>query len=96
MCFAKFFVIFMISRAVRTDWKGVCEMKHIQLDSMANYSGTTNLSNSLSLMDSLGSVGLVIAPGGPAKSMLHAGAAVGGISTQLAEYVYKAMIQAED
>lgn len=71
-------------------------MKYSETAGLADYSGTASLDHSLALMDSLGCAGLVIAPGEPTKSMLNAGAAVGGISVQVAEHVYHAMIQAED
>ena len=71
-------------------------MNRIETIKPTPHNDASTLNNSLILMDSLGCAGLVGAPGEPTPSMLKAGAAVGGISPQLAEHVYHAMIQAED
>ena len=71
-------------------------MNPIETIKSAPRNGASALNDSLILMDSLGCAGLVVAPGDPTPSMLKAGAAVGGITPQLAEHVYHAMIQAED
>ena len=51
---------------------------------------------SLSVIDSLGRAGLVIAPEAPTEKMLEAGSRAGGIDPRMAERIYSAMIAAQE
>lgn len=62
----------------------------------APLSGAGSLETTIQILDSLGAEGLVITPSEPSETMLSAGAAVGGVSPEVARRVYQVMLQAQD
>lgn len=59
-------------------------------------SATGSLETTIQILDSLGTEGLVVTPSEPNETMLNAGAAVGGVTPDVARRVYQVMLQAQD
>ena len=74
------------------------------INAMFDFSNLTNvcsdlsgdMSSTLSLLDSYGEAGLVLAPNEPTETMVTAGAKVAGISSDQIRRIYQVMISSQD